>query len=147
MKIKQSTFYAFRILYRIHLEEDRITTSKEIAEKEGISQGVTLKTARVLARAGMLHTHQGRGQVCGGFSLAKSIDEITMAEVTKVLEGLDIRINLDESSRKREGALCQACSEINIYLEELLSQYSIRTLFEGGGESSVTTTKRQPDEA
>lgn len=130
MKIKQSTFHALRILYRIHREEERVITSKEIAETEEISQGVIIKIARVLVQDGMLCAHQGRGQICGGFSLQKSIDEITMAEVMKVMEGIDICSKLDEISRKKGTLLFQACSQMNTDLEELFSKYTIRDLFE-----------------
>lgn len=130
MKIKQTTFYALRIICRINREESRVVTSKEIAEKEECSQGVTLKILRALEVAGILCVHQGRGQVCGGFSLAKSIDDITMAEVMKVLEGMDICINLDEASRQKEERLFRTCSQINRELEEIFSGYTIRELFE-----------------
>lgn len=130
MKIKQTTFCAMRILWRIHQEQKKVVTSKEIAEREEASTGVTLKILRELSRAGILHVHQGRGQVCGGFSLAKSIDDIKMVNVIVALEGLDIGVNLDEASRGKEKNLDRTCNQINEHLEELFSKYSIRYLFE-----------------
>jgi len=130
MKIKQTTFCAMRILWRIYQESKEVITSKEIAEKEEISTGVTLKILRELSRAGILHVHQGRGQICGGFSLAKSIDDIKMVNIIVVMEGLDIGVNLNEDSRGKEKILDRACDQINEHLEELFSRYSIRHLFE-----------------
>lgn len=130
MRIKQTTFYAMRILYRIHSEENEIITSKEIAAMEKISQGVALKILRELSYAGIVCVNQGRGRICGGFSLRKSIDDITMADIITVLEGMDIGVNLSEASCGGEASLHRACDQINIYLEQLFSGYSIRRLME-----------------
>lgn len=130
MKIKQTTFYAMRILCRIHKGKSKVVTSKEIAEKEELSQGVTLKILRELSHAGIVHAHQGRGQNCGGFSLEKSIDRITMADVIAVMEGLDIGENLDGVSRGKAKALDLACDQINEELMKLFSRYSISHLLE-----------------
>lgn len=130
MRIKQSTFYALRIIYRIHKEENEIVTSAEIAEKEEISQGVGLKILRKLAQAGIMQVHQGRGQICGGFSMIKTIDEITLSEVLGVMEGIDICTNLDKSTRNKEELLFRTCCQINGHLGEIFSRYTIRDLFE-----------------
>lgn len=130
MKIKQTTFNAMRILCRIHMEENKVVTSKEIAEKEEISQGVTSKILRELSHADMLHAHQGRGQNCGGFSLAKNIDQITIADVIVAMEGMDISENLDKASCKKAKALNLVCDQINEELRKVFSGYSIRYLLE-----------------
>lgn len=135
MRIKQTTFYAMRILYQIHEGEASVVTSKEIAEKEEISQGVILKILRELSHAGIVQVYQGRGKICGGFSLAKSIDDITLADIIEVLEGMDIGVNLDEASHGKESSLQRACDQINAYLEQLFSIYTLRQLLEWEKES------------
>lgn len=130
MKINQSTFFAFRILYRLYQGKDRMVTSKEIAEMEELSQGVVLKILQKLSRVGICYVQQGRGAVCGGFTLAKSIDEITVFEILKTMEGVDICINLDAAYRKKEKQMFLVCSRMNDELEELLSKYTVRSLFE-----------------
>lgn len=130
MKINQTTFYAMRILYRIHIEDDRVVTSKMIAEKEEISPGVTLRILREMSKADLVCVHQGRGQICGGFSLAKSIDDITMADVIETLEGIDINFSRERGIWDRDEPLYQICGHINDRLKELFSGYTIRRLFE-----------------
>ena len=132
MKIKQSTFYAFRILYRIDQGKNRVVTSKEIAEKEGYSPGMILKILRVMGQKGIVRAHQGRGEAGGGFSLEKSIDEITFLEIVKTMEDVDLCANLDETSREKETQMFLTCSQMNEALEALLSQYTVRDLFESG---------------
>lgn len=119
-----------RILCRIHREANNVVTSKKIAEKEELSPGVVLKILRQLSAAGIVHAYQGRGEVCGGFSLARSIDDITMADIIVALEGMDIGENLDEASGKKVKALDQACNQINEELMKLFSGYGIVYLLE-----------------
>jgi len=125
-----------RILYQIHKEEASVVTSKEIAEKEELSQGVIMKILRELSHAGIVQVHQGRGKICGGFSLAKSIDDITLADIIEVLEGMDVGVNLDEASCEEEASLHRICEQINVYLEQLFSTYSLRQLMESGKHKS-----------
>jgi len=132
MKIKQSTFYAFRILYRIDKGENRVVTSQEIAKKEGYSPGMILKILRVMGQNGIVRAHQGRGQAGGGFSLEKSIDEITFLEIVRIMEGVDICANLNEASREKETQVFLICSRMNEELEMLLSKYTVRDMFESG---------------
>lgn len=130
MKIKQTTLDTFRIIERLHITQNEIVTSREIAEKEEISQGVLLRIMRSLGRAGIVSAHQGRGGVSGGFSLAKSVDEITFLEVVEVMEGVDICAKLNVPSRRKERQMFLTCSRMNEELEKLLSKYTVRDLFE-----------------
>lgn len=130
MKIKQSTFYALRLIYRTYAEDAVVITSVELAEKEKISQGVTMKILRELARAGMMEVHQGRGQICGGFSLAKGIDKITLFDVIMVFEGLDICEKIGEPFFKEKDGLTRMCIQINEQLKEIFLKYTIQDLFE-----------------
>lgn len=134
MRIKQTTFYAIRILYRLHREKTNLVTSKYIAKKEEISQGVILKILRVLSHAGIVKVHQGRGQISRGFALAKSIDDITMADIMGAMEGMDVGVNLEEASNEQEASLHQVCEQINERLEQLFSTYSLRQLLESEKE-------------
>jgi len=40
LKIKKTTFYALKVIYRIHLEDKAVVTSNEIAEKEHLPYGL-----------------------------------------------------------------------------------------------------------
>jgi len=132
MKIKQSTFYAFRILYRLDKGKNRVVTSKEIAEKEEYSWGMILKILRVMRQNGIVCAHQGRGEAGGGFSLKKKIEKITFLEIVRIMESVDLCANLDEASREKETQMFLTCSRMNEALETLFSQYTVRDLFEPG---------------
>jgi len=127
MKIKQSTFYALRLIYRIYKEADGVVTSVELAKMEEISQGVTMKILRQLTQVGILNVHQG---ICGGFSLSRDINEITMLEVITEFEGLDICKDIGESTGSEKKGLLRTCSRINEELQAVLLKYTVRALFE-----------------
>lgn len=129
MKIKQTTFYALAAIRRIHLENREIVTSTVIAEKEGLSQGVILRILRMMADASILSVHQGRGNRCGGFSLERSIDELTLLDVVNVMETLDICENLDQKAGINDDELFLSLSEINHHVREEFSKHTIRELF------------------
>jgi len=140
MKIKQSTFYAFRILYRLHKGKGRVVTSREVAEKEELSPGVILKILRIMGQNGIVCAHQGRGEAGGGFSLEKNIDEITFLEIVKIMEGVDLCANMDAASRQKEMQMFWTSSRINEELEKLLSNYTARDLFEPDKAGSLLDT-------
>ena len=140
MKIKQSTFYAFRILYRLYKGKGRVVTSREVAEKEELSPGVILKILRIMGENGIVCAHQGRGEAGGGFSLEKNIDEITFLEIVKIMEGVDLCANMDAASRQKEMQMFWTSSRINEELEKLLSNYTARDLFEPDKAGSLLDT-------
>ena len=130
INIKQTTFYALQIIRRIDLEDENIVTSKLIAEKENLSQGVVLKLLREMVHTGIVFAHQGRGAVSGGFSMAKTVDEITLNDIVDALEEVNICKNLTNEDKENESVLFRKCIQINEYLKEELSKYTIRDLFE-----------------
>jgi Rrf2 family protein len=59
-------------------------TKTEIAEAEGISAGYVQQLMMALRLAGIVDSHRGRE---GGFSLSRSAEAITVADVLKAVEG------------------------------------------------------------
>ena len=59
-------------------------TKTEIADAEGISAGYVQQLMMALRLAGIVDSHRGRE---GGFSLARSADQITVADVLRAVEG------------------------------------------------------------
>ncbi len=59
-------------------------TKTEIADAEGISAGYVQQLMMALRLAGIVDSHRGRE---GGFSLSRTPEEITIADVLKAVEG------------------------------------------------------------
>lgn len=59
-------------------------TSQVLAQRMGVSDSYLKKTLRKLVVAGLVESHATRG---GGFTLARPIDRITLADAFTALEG------------------------------------------------------------
>jgi len=59
-------------------------TKTQIADAEGISAGYVQQLMMALRLAGIVDSHRGRD---GGFSLSRSAENITIADVLKAVEG------------------------------------------------------------
>lgn len=112
MKMNKMTNYAIRTLRTIYRDQETVVTSRKISLQEGISQGVLMKILRRLKSNGIVRSHQGRGELSGGFSLIKSPDEMTILEIILIMED---GIRLHDPSAENDG------DYINLQLEKLSS--------------------------
>ncbi len=84
MKISAQEEYGLRCLLQLaFLEDGDSLTLPQIAEREGISTANAGKLMWILNKAGFVQATRGTK---GGYSLARSADEIQLNEVIKVLE-------------------------------------------------------------
>ena len=82
MKITAQEEYGLRCLLQLARQEEGVLTVKEIARREGISTAYAEKLLRLLSKSGLARS--GRG-TRGGYSLARSLREITLGEVVRAL--------------------------------------------------------------
>lgn len=64
--------------------KDSIVMARKLAATESITAPALAKTLQQLARKGLLTSEKGRG---GGFTLARSPREITIAQIIEAIEG------------------------------------------------------------
>ena len=83
MHLTNYTDYSLRVLMRLALTPDRLTTIAEIAAAYGISEHHLMKVVHQLGVAGYIETHRGRG---GGMRLARNAADITVGEVVRCME-------------------------------------------------------------
>lgn len=77
--------YATRIMVQLAAQPEGRSLSKyELAVAEGITPAYVQQLMMALRLAGLVTSHRGRE---GGFSLARSADTITMADILKAVEG------------------------------------------------------------
>ncbi len=81
------TSYGIRVMQCIARREGETVTSKYIHEKEDISQGILMKVLRLLREGGLIASHQGRGGVTGGYTLARPGSEISVYSIVEAMEG------------------------------------------------------------
>ena len=85
MKINRSVEQGVLVLLMLALQTGHEpVTSQVLAQRMGVSDSYLKKTLRKLVVAGLVESQATRG---GGFALARPIDEITLADAYRALEG------------------------------------------------------------
>ena len=67
-----------------YMEENRVTPASELVEKSAIAAPSVAQLLKRLTRARLLVSQRGVG---GGYRLARSAEQITLAEIIRALEG------------------------------------------------------------
>lgn len=85
MELTRAADYALRgVLYLSMQPPDSLCIISEIAEKMDIPEGFLARIFQILAKSGIIRSHRGKK---GGFSLARSPEQISMKDVIEALEG------------------------------------------------------------
>lgn len=83
MRLTAYTDYALRVLIRLALQPDRLTTIADIAKAYDISENHLMKVVHQLGVAGLIGTVRGRN---GGLRLHKPPAAIGVGEVVRLME-------------------------------------------------------------
>ena len=85
MKVTKRVGYALRFLAELAMRPDRTTSSvHEIARRHGLSEKYLWQAASALQKAGLVAAARGPS---GGFRLARTPQEITLADVIEACDG------------------------------------------------------------
>lgn len=84
MHITQHTDYALRVLIYLAVNEERLATVQEIAERFDISRSHLMKVVNGLIHGGWVEGVRGKG---GGLRLARAPSAIAVGEVVRGMEG------------------------------------------------------------
>ncbi len=83
MRLTRYTDYSLRVLIYLGLQQDRLSSIREIADAYGISESHLMKVVHALGQSGYVATLRGRG---GGLRLAKPPSEINLGDVVRNTE-------------------------------------------------------------
>lgn len=96
MRLTAYTDYALRVLIRLALQPDRLTTIADIAKGYDISENHLMKVVHQLGVAGLIDTVRGRN---GGLRLRKPPAAIGVGQVVRLMEpDMDIVPCFNDSS-------------------------------------------------
>jgi len=115
-----------------------VCNARDLSREEKLSLPMVSKILKILAGAGLLRSHRG---VKGGYSLARSPGETTLAEIVSVLEG---PIALTDCSNSDNGGCtrksdCRARPHWRIINQAILDSLMKITLKEIGTADLSTT--------
>lgn len=105
MQLTLYTDYSFRVLLYLGINNDRLSTIAEIAERCNATQNHLVKVVHNLGKEGYIQTMRGR---TGGIKLKKEPADITITEIIKCTEvNLDIAECLRASNTCHISEVCQ----------------------------------------
>jgi FeS assembly SUF system regulator len=84
LKLSKLTDYAVVLLAQFARREGGIATAPQLCEQTGLPQPTVAKILKILAKGGLLTAHRGAS---GGYALAKSAREISVADIVTVMDG------------------------------------------------------------
>jgi FeS assembly SUF system regulator len=84
IRMTKQADYGIVLLTRLALEPAQLFNASELAAYTQLPAPTVSKILKLLARAGLLSSHRG---VKGGYALARSAEEINMAQIISALDG------------------------------------------------------------
>jgi len=110
LRITKVTDYGIEILARMARENTQ-SSAADLAQASSLPLPIVSKVLKILARGGVLESKRGAR---GGYILARSADQITVAEIIEIFEGriglTDCEVGADGA--QRECARAETCSVI-----------------------------------
>lgn len=121
MKISTKGRYALRVMIDLALNSsEKYITSKEISERQEISNKYLEQIIAMLNKAGYLETARGN---TGGYKLAKKPNEYIIGDILKATEGELVPISCltEEGKCKRQ----EGCKTYSFWkgLDDVINQY------------------------
>ncbi len=98
-----------------------------IAERHGISAQFLVQIFQQLKRAGLVISIRG---ACGGYQLAQSPQEITMAELLDVVEGTSDSATCSANASPLAPVLMEVCAELTTIQRERLEAITLADLLD-----------------
>ena len=129
MRLTRASSYALHaVVHMAGQKKDGPTASHIIAEKRGIPERFLLKVLKPLVSAGILDSIKGPN---GGYSLARSANEISMLDVIEAVDG-SIRgiapTGNDDPHNPLNRRLDQVCNQAAEQIRKLLGKVKISDL-------------------
>jgi FeS assembly SUF system regulator len=106
IRISKIADYGTKMLLAMHALPEHMFSAAELAEKTQVSQPTVSKVLKLLTKAGLLSSQQGSQ---GGYLLAKSADDISLADIVNILDG---EIAMTECEKAQGSCAIEADCEV-----------------------------------
>ena len=138
MKISTKGRYGLRALIDLSINMDsENVTIKSISERQNISERYLEQIFSLLRKAGIIVGWKGAQ---GGYSLGKSISELTILEILKILEGDSIFIDINDKEENELEAFVNKnlWKDINSIIEDYFTSITLEDLVDNYKKSKDT---------
>jgi len=126
-------------------DESALRTTEEISRKEGIPNKYLESILRSLRQSGIVESHRGAS---GGYRLARSPKEISVADVMRVLDGplAAVRGERPEDIQYKGSArsLPDVWIATRVALREVLEEISLAHILSGNFPAKINKLSAQP---
>ncbi|GGK54042.1 SUF system Fe-S cluster assembly regulator [Amphritea balenae] len=145
LRVSKLTDYGTVILARMALSPAATYSAASLAQQVTLPASTVSKLLKIMSRNGLLYSSRGKH---GGYTLAKTPQEISLADVINALEG---PVGLTECSR--HSGLCQLESHcairqqwqgINGVIHKALQQVSLETLLRQPAQIEPSANIKEP---
>ena len=132
MIISTQTRYALRFLLELSKteEQDRPTTLRHIAKKQGISEAYLESIATKLRKHGYLKSYKGAG---GGYCLNQNIENITLGEIMRLMETTYFQVHCTPDAKEacenyRDCFFAQAWELLETQIDKIVDNVKLSQL-------------------
>jgi Rrf2 family protein len=134
MQVPRRVDYGLRaVIYLSVQDPERCCSITEIAKQQGVPKKFLEKIIQDLIRSGLIKSKRG---ACGGYTLARSADEISFYEVIEALEGpIAVNACMDEHMSCDQ---LPPCSMLNVWSEVQRKVTEVLT------STTIADLKRKP---
>ena len=104
IKLNRTTEYGLIALRHMSRKPDAVISAREVSDHYGFPFEITAKTLQRLRDSGLIQSAQGSR---GGYTLQKSLNEVTLADFLEIMEGPQAVVAC--ASSKSQGVETQGC--------------------------------------
>lgn len=129
IRFNKITEYGIRVIGTMHQVNGQTISSVKISEKENITLPMLMKVLRKLKQVGYIRSTRGRGDSCGGYTLAIEPKSLSLKDVVEALEGeiyiSDCLCNCTNQNDRISESIRNEMGRLNSTIVEELSQKSL----------------------
>ena len=132
-RLNRLTDYAVVVMTQMTHRPEEVHTAPQIANDTGIPLPTVAKLLNALARESLVVSHRG---AAGGYTLGRSAEEISVAEIIQVLEGpIALTACVDGAEHRCDiETLCPMCgnwNKVNRAIQQALEQVTLAEMLPG----------------
>lgn len=141
IKVNRKVEYALMVLKLMKEKKlNELTTAREVCDRFDVPFDTTSKVMQLMHNGGILNSHKGSK---GGYSLGRSLLDISYRELVEMIEGKSIMMDCHEGPCDliHKCNITQPIRRLNDYLVSIFNSISLNELL---AEDNLLALKRAP---